>query len=89
MKKSIKWKENIHWPAFITGVVILCLSLLFQAWDMAAVSIFGISGVVVLFIYNCWMDWKNARKIDAYKAHLAEEGRQRVERDLKSFDSLD
>jgi len=87
--KTIQWKENVEWPALITGVVSLCLSLVFKAWDMAAVSIFGILGVVVLFIYSCYLDIKYEREFDAYTEFLQKESARRRERLCRYLDTLD
>lgn len=64
MKKKSKCtrQNNFPWLIFITGIVLLCFSLAFKAYDMAVICVIPIIGSFVLFGYSCWQDIKNARK---------------------------
>ena len=61
MKRIVK---NFPWPVFLTSVVLLILSLAFQAYDMAAVCIIPLIGSFVLLFYNLHLNNKYNRKRD-------------------------
>ena len=50
MKKIVK---NFPWLPFLVSVVLFGMSLIFKAYDMAAVSCIGIIGSLIVFSYNC------------------------------------
>ena len=56
MKHGINWKGNFPWTFFGTGVILLVLSLLFKAYDMAVVACIPIVGSFGLLIYGCYLD---------------------------------
>ena len=62
------------WIFFCTGIILLALSLLFKAYDMAVVSCIPLIGSFGLFAYGCYLD-KNEREF-----YELREKKERIER---------
>lgn len=56
MNKRNTKKSKFPVDIFCTGVVLLVLSFLFKAYDMAVVSCIPVFGSFGLFAYSCYLD---------------------------------
>lgn len=73
-------RRNFPWPMCVTLLILLGLSFVFKAYDMAVVCVFGLCSCFWVFWINCKADKEHEQWVAAWDSCRREASRLLAER---------